>query len=133
VSTFHDAEGGSKRGRNIIYRFEMNGITFAHCGDLGQDIDEKQLKDIGAIDILFVPVGGVFTIDAPAAHRLIDMVKPKVAIPMHFHYGGLSVTISSVEPFLEGVSEDQILGVGNEIEFAADELPTELEYWVFSP
>lgn len=133
IPTFHDGEGGSKRGRNIIYRFEMDGIRFAHCGDLGHELDEQQLRALGAVDILFLPVGGVFTIDGHAAQRLVSAVRPKVAIPMHFRFGGLSVTIDPVEPFLEGVPEESVLRVGNEIEFLREELPSQLEYWVFSP
>jgi len=133
IPTFHDTEGGAKRGRNTIYRFEMDGISFAHCGDLGHELDAKQLEALGKVDILFVPVGGVFTIDGATAQKLISKVRPRVAVPMHFRFGGLSVSIDTVDPFLEGIDEDDILRVGNEIEFIRDELPPKLEYWVFSP
>lgn len=133
IPTFHDDEGGAKRGRNIVFRFEMDGMTFAHLGDLGQELTDAEIRSLGRVDVLFIPVGGVFTIDAAAARRLVDRIRPKVAIPMHFHYGGLSITISAVEPFLEGVPEESVLRVGNEIEFARDELPPQTEFWVFSP
>ena len=133
IPTFHDDEGGAKRGRNIVFRFEMDGMTFAHLGDLGQELTDAEIGSLGRVDVLFIPVGGVFTIDAAAARRLVDRIRPKVAIPMHFHYGGLSITISAVEPFLEGVPEESVLRVGNEIEFARDELPLQTEFWVFSP
>ena len=128
IPTFHDDEGGAKRGRNIVFHFEMDGIAFAHLGDLGQELSDEEIKSLGRVDVLFVPVGGVFTIDAKAARRLVERIRPKVAIPMHFHYGGLSITISSVEPFLDGVPEESVLRVGNEIE-----LPSQTEFWVFSP
>jgi len=133
IPTFHDTEGGAKRGRNIVYRFELDGIRFAHCGDLGHELDAEQLRALGPIDILFIPVGGVFTIDSAAARRLVAAIRPRVAIPMHFRFGGLSVTIDTVEPFLDGIPEESVLRVGNEIEFAREELPPQLEYWVFSP
>ncbi len=133
MTTFHDEEEGAKRGRNIVFRFEMDDISFVHLGDLGQELTDKEIASLGRVDVLFIPVGGVFTIDYAAARRLVDRIRPKVAIPMHFHYGGLSITISPVEPFLEGISEENVLRVGNEIEFARDELPLQTEFWVFSP
>lgn len=133
ISTFHDDEGGAKRGRNIVFRFELDDIAFAHLGDLGQELTDEEVGLLGNVDVLFVPVGGVFTIDSEAARRVVSKIRPRVAIPMHYHYGGLSITISSVDPFLEGLPEESILRVGNEIEFTKDELPQQTEYWVFSP
>ena len=133
ISTFHDEEGGAKRGRNIVFRFEMDGVSFVHLGDLGQELADGEIASLGRVDVLFIPVGGVFTINSAAARRLVERIRPKVAIPMHFQYGGLSITISPVETFLEGIPEESVLRVGNEIEFTKDELPPQTEFWVFSP
>ena len=83
--------------------------------------------------MLFLPVGGVFTIDGKQARELISILKPKVAVPMHFRIGGLSMSIHTINDFLEGLPEDKVVRVGNEIEFMPDELPEEMEYWIFSP
>lgn len=133
ISTFHDEEGGAKRGRNIVFRFEMDGVSFVHLGDLGQELTDEEIASMGRVDVLFIPVGGVFTINSATARRLVERIRPKVAIPMHFQYGGLSITISPVETFLEGIPEESVLRVGNEIEFSKDDLPPQTEFWVFSP
>jgi L-ascorbate metabolism protein UlaG (beta-lactamase superfamily) len=133
VPTFHDTEGGAKRGRNIIFKFEVDGVRFCHCGDLGHQLTDEQLKAIRPVDVLFLPVGGVFTIDGKGARELVEKIRPRVAIPMHFRWGGLSISIQPVEPFLEGIPEELVLRVGNEVDFTRDELPPSTEYWVFSP
>ncbi|OPY31982.1 MAG: metal-dependent hydrolase [Methanomassiliicoccales archaeon PtaU1.Bin124] len=132
LSAFHDAEGGARRGRDILFRFIMDDITFLHCGDLGHILTQEQVDKLGPIDVLFVPVGGVFTIDADAAIKLIEMVRPKVAVPMHFRIGGLSISVHTVDEFVNRLPEDKVIRVGNEVEFLQEELPQETEYWLFS-
>ena len=132
-TTAHDENGGSKRGKNTVFRFELDGLRFCHCGDLGHDLTDEQLRILGDIDILFVPVGGVFTIDGAQARKLVERMNPKIATPMHFRVGSLSLSIQTVDPFLTGLPDGRILRVGNEVDFTADELPSETEYWVFSP
>lgn len=133
LPTYHDADGGAKRGKNTIFCFELDGIRFCHCGDLGHMLSEEQLLAIGQVDVLFIPVGGVFTIDGGQARTLVGQLKPRVAIPMHFRFGGLSISINNLDPFLEGVPEWLVQHVGNEIDFTKDELPQSTEFWVFSP
>lgn len=131
--TFHDHESGAKRGRNIIYRFNFEDISFCHCGDLGHLLTDEQIGGLGEVDVLFVPVGGVFTIDGREARELIRKVRPKVAVPMHYRSGGLSISVQTIEPFLEGLPEEAVLGVGNEVDITKEDLPQGTEYWVFSP
>ncbi len=133
ITTYHDTDQGAKRGRNIIFIFEFQGIRFCHCGDLGHMLSEDQIRSIGQIDVLFVPVGGVFTIRGTQARELVEKIKPKVAVPMHFRVGGLSISINTVDEFLNGLPEDKVQVVGNEIDFTFEELPASTEYWVFSP
>lgn len=133
VQTFHDLESGARRGRNIVYHFELDGIRFCHCGDLGHDLTEDQVRAIGPVDVLFVPVGGVFTIDGAQARALVSKLRPRVAIPMHFRWGGLSISVQTIDPFLQGIPEDAVVRVGNEVEFCREDLPPATEFWVFSP
>lgn len=133
VPTFHDKEEGSKRGKNTIFCFEMDDIKFCHCGDLGHLLTEKQAEAIGPVDVLFIPVGGVFTIDSQDAKRVIETIKPSVVIPMHYHVGGLSISVDSIDSFLDGLPEEDVLGVGNEIDFNKEDMSSKTEYWVFSP
>jgi L-ascorbate metabolism protein UlaG (beta-lactamase superfamily) len=133
VPAFHDDSNGAKRGKVTIFRFTLGGVAYCHLGDLGHMLDEATIKELQPIDVLFVPVGGVFTIDGKQARELIGLMKPKVAVPMHFRIGGLSMSIHTINDFLEGLPEDKVVRVGNEIEFMADDLPEQTHYWVFSP
>ena len=131
IESFHDECRGEKRGSNIIYKFTMEDITFCHMGDLGHDLDEDTVQKIGDVDILFIPIGGTFTLDAKQAWRIIKKVKPRIAVPMHYKIGGLSLPITEIEPFLEK-SKYEILKVGNEIDIEKEDLPEEPEVWTFT-
>lgn len=132
ITGFHDDVGGEKRGRMNIFHLTLNGVRFCHLGDLGHMLSDEQVRELGQVDVLFVPVGGVFTIDGAQAQRLVRMIEPKIAIPMHFRVGGLSMSIQNADAFLKGLPEEKVVRVGNEIEFEADDLPEGTEYWVFS-
>lgn len=82
--TFHDANGGVERGKNTVYTVFMDQIRVCHLGDLGHDLTDKQKSDIGSIDVLLVPVGGVFTINPEKAVRTINELDPRYVIPMHY-------------------------------------------------
>ena len=101
IESFHDNTSGSQRGKNIIFCFNIDGINICHLGDLGHLLDEKQIKEIGDIDILFIPVGGFFTIDHKQANSVIDQLKPKIVIPMHYKTPVLPFPIKPVDKFLE--------------------------------
>lgn len=131
IESFHDECRGEKRGNNIIYKFTVEDITFCHLGDLGHDLDEDTVQKIGDVDILFIPIGGTFTLDAKQAWRIIKKVKPRIAVPMHYKIGGLSLPITGIEPFLEE-SKYEILKVGNEIDIEKEDLPEDPEIWTFT-
>jgi len=131
VEGFHDEAGGAKRGSNIMFKFKMDDITFCHLGDLGHDLDEEQIEKIGEIDVLFIPIGGTFTIDAEKAWETIKKIKPKIAIPMHYKIGGLSLPIEGIDPFLEE-NKYKVLHVGNEIDIEKEDLPEDPEIWTFT-
>jgi L-ascorbate metabolism protein UlaG (beta-lactamase superfamily) len=133
IDTFHDDSKGEKRGRNIVYRFVLDEIRFCHCGDLGHLLTEEDVEAIGEVDILFIPVGGVFTIDAAQAHKVIEMLDPRIVVPMHYRMGGLSIAVNTLDEFLAGVDEETVLRVGNEIDFSSEDMMPGTEYWVFSP
>jgi L-ascorbate metabolism protein UlaG (beta-lactamase superfamily) len=88
--SFHDKTQGSERGENILYKFEAEGLSVLHCGDLGVIPDETFLEAIGDVDILLVPVGGFYTLDADEAVQLVKKIEPSVVIPMHYNQSKLN-------------------------------------------
>ena len=84
IPCFHDEEKGAKRGQNLLAKITMDGITVLHCGDLGHDLDEALLERIGRVDVLLVPVGGFYTVDACQAAAAAKALNARVVIPMHY-------------------------------------------------
>jgi len=84
VDSFHDENQGADRGRNIIYRFEIDDISIVHLGDLGQTLDSAQLEKLAGTDILLIPVGGKYTLDTKKAIETIAQIEPRIIIPMHY-------------------------------------------------
>jgi L-ascorbate metabolism protein UlaG (beta-lactamase superfamily) len=133
IPSYHDEQQGQKRGPVTIFRFRMDDIKMCHLGDLGCIPGEDVLDQLGEVDVLFVPVGDIFTIDGPRAWRVIEAVDPLVVVPMHYRVGGLSLSIKTIDPFLaEARGRAEIVNVGNEMEFDRTDLPEKLTIWVFS-
>lgn len=103
VETFHDKVSGAKRGKNTIYNFKIDGINVCHCGDLGHILNSKQIEEIGNVDILLLPVGGLVTINGFDADKVIKQLKPTVVIPMHYRtkaLGLLGYMFGKVDKFI---------------------------------
>lgn len=90
IAVFHDESGGSERGGNIIFNIGIDGLNVCHCGDLGHVLTDEQADKIGRVDILLVPVGGVYTIDASGAVEVMKQLKPVATVPMHYSTEALS-------------------------------------------
>ncbi len=99
IASFHDAHGGRERGPNTIFRISAEGLALVHLGDLGHMLTERQIEEIGRVDVLLVPVGGIYTIDARQAVSVVSELQPKVVIPMHYNTLHLSFPLASVEEF----------------------------------
>jgi len=82
--TSHDEVGGAKRGKNIVFKFQLDGVTVCHLGDIGEPCSEELVNKLGAVDVLMIPVGGNYTVDAKGAKAYIDVISPKVALLMHY-------------------------------------------------
>lgn len=132
VTAYHDDEKGTKRGEVVLFRFTLDGVSFCHLGDLGHVLERDIIERLGKIDVLFVPVGNVFTIGPKDAWKVVSDIKPAVAIPMHYRIGGLSLSIKPVDSFLEEADIDSVVRVGNEMHFEYEDLPDKFEVWVFS-
>jgi len=108
ILTFHDAEGGEKRGKNTVYLMEVDGMTICHLGDLGHVLTVEQVEEIDDVDVLLLPVGGVSTINASMAAEVIRQIEPKVVIPMHYKTPVLNRELGPVEKFLKEMGIEQI-------------------------
>lgn len=102
--SFHDNEKGAARGENTIYVFEHEGFRLAHLGDLGHTLTEDQIRDIGDIDVLFIPVGGEYTIGPDEATKVTRAIEPKIVVPMHFQAPGMNpevfASVQTVDAFV---------------------------------
>ena len=101
IRTFHDAEGGTQRGENMVFSFEVDGVHVAHLGDLGHLLSEDQIAELGPIDVLLVPAGGVFTLTPAEAAEVVAQITPRIVIPMHFAIDGASGDLQGPEKFLQ--------------------------------
>lgn len=102
IAAFHDEKEGKERGQNTIYTIEAEEMKLCHMGDFGQqELTPDQLETIGDIDILMVPVGGNFTIDAKGAVRVISQIEPRIIIPMHYSLPKLKVKLNDLDSFLK--------------------------------
>lgn len=99
IHTFHDNEEGAKRGVNIAYTFVVDDIKVCHLGDLGHLLTSTQVEMIGDVDVLLIPVGGVYTITAAQAVEVIKQLRPAVVIPMHYKTKALKLNLESVDTF----------------------------------
>jgi L-ascorbate metabolism protein UlaG (beta-lactamase superfamily) len=132
IASHHDDSQGEQRGPNTIFCFNVDDLELCHLGDLGHVLSPKQVNEIGAVDILFVPVGSPYTIDARVASQVCGQLKPKVVIPMHFRTPKCAYPIAGVEDFLRGKKDVRRVG-GSEVEFERERLPAATEIVLLQP
>jgi L-ascorbate metabolism protein UlaG (beta-lactamase superfamily) len=133
--SFHDEQGGKIRGLNTMVVVRQDGVNVAHLGDLGHPLSKEQVERLGVVDVLLIPVGGLYTIDAGQAAEIIEAIEPSVAIPMHYHQPSLSESFSGL------ANLDQLLkGVGKEgtapqekLTVSPESLPAEPTIVVLNP
>jgi L-ascorbate metabolism protein UlaG (beta-lactamase superfamily) len=126
VPCYHDGAGGAQRGSSIAFCFTADGVRVCHLGDLGHELDAGKVKEIGAVDVLLVPVGGFYTIDAKQAGAVCEALKPKVVIPMHMKTAKCDYPIAGVEDFLNGRKNVNRVAA-SETEIKKEKLPAETE------
>ena len=132
IATAHDASGGKERGSNTVFCFEADRVKVCHLGDLGHEPTAEQAAQVGAVDVLLLPVGGFYTIDATAASRIAGQLNPGVIIPMHFKNSKCNFPIAGVEEFLRG-KKDISQPDASEVEFRAGEMPPTTQIIVLKP
>lgn len=100
IESNHDDKGGTLRGKNIIFTIQVDGYTLCHFGDLGEPCSQKLLAKIGKVDILLIPIGGRYTIDAKQAKKYVEEMQPKLVIPMHYKPKDGTIDITDASEFL---------------------------------
>jgi L-ascorbate metabolism protein UlaG (beta-lactamase superfamily) len=127
IHAFHDECNGAKRGVVIIYKYKINGITVCHLGDLGEPYTQQLVDKIGKVDILLIPVGGTYTIDAPMAKKYIEGINPTIAIPMHYKAKGCKLNIEKIDSFISQFkdSDYKVIQSTSELEINAEQLAKE--------
>lgn len=99
VKSFHDNDGGAQRGENTIFKFRMDGIDVCHLGDLGEECSSELIDAVLPVNVLLIPVGGNYTIDAEMAKEYVDRIMPDIVIPMHFRTRDCKIDIDRVDEF----------------------------------
>jgi len=133
IATAHDESSGKERGANTIFCFALDAINVCHLGDLGHDLSDQAVADIGDVDVLLIPVGGNFTIDAAGAERVCQKLAPKVVIPMHFRNDRCpGFPVARVEDFTRARQQVKTIP-SSEVELKKEQLPSGAETMVLKP
>jgi L-ascorbate metabolism protein UlaG (beta-lactamase superfamily) len=132
IAAFHDGRKGSERGPNTIFCFILDGVNICHLGDLGHVLSEEEARQIGPVDVLLMPVGGVYTIDPAQATQTAQKINPKVIIPMHYKTPHCGFPLARAENFTSGKSGVKTIG-GSEVEIKKEKLSQDTEIIVLQP
>lgn len=133
LASFHDESGGSERGPNAIFLFEVDGVKMAHLGDQGIYPPEEIMEKLKGVEVVFIPVGGHFTIDAQTAMKIIDALAPRVVFPMHYKTDVLGFPIAPLDDFVKLFGEDRVKRFDDcQLELTKETLPEKSEVWVCS-
>ena len=126
IKSYHDDCGGALRGENIIYKFGMDGLEICHLGDLGEECSSELLEMILPVNILLIPVGGPYTIDAERAKEYVDRIMPENVIPMHYKTRSLTLDLDKADVFLNLFDDEETeISQKNTLEFSRDDLTEE--------
>ena len=136
IPTFHDDKKGAERGQNIMYQITMDGLNILHAGDLGHELSQETLEKLVEIDILLIPVGGTYTIDAETATKVISSIEPGIVVPMHYSTKNTSGVLASLDPvkkFLDEMGVETIKEIEKLKISSKSEIPEETEVIVVTP
>ncbi|NLG38161.1 MAG: MBL fold metallo-hydrolase [Clostridiales bacterium] len=110
IPSYHDRLRGQKRGENVIFKLALDGLRVCHLGDLGHRIDEALTRTIGLVDVLLIPIGGVYTIDGQEALEICRMIEPRLVVAMHFRTPATQIPIADERQFLKISGGEKISG-----------------------
>ena len=129
VAAWHDDEQGAQRGATAMFVVDVDGVRIVHCGDLGQaKLTEGQLNALGRVDVLLIPVGGVYTIDGRTAAGIVRQLRPRSVVPIHYKTPSLAFDLHPAEPFLETIQPDAEIARPSGNTLAVSALPEDHEF-----
>lgn len=130
----HGTCNGEWLGMVICYKFEMDGLNCLHLSDLGVPLNDSEIAEIGPVDVLFLPVGGHWTMEPDEARAMMEKIKPAVIIPMHFETTGTDRVQYPLKPVTDFIKdEDKVRYIRNgETEINLELLPKKREIWVMT-
>jgi L-ascorbate metabolism protein UlaG (beta-lactamase superfamily) len=131
ISSYHDSVYGTYRGENTIFVIKTDDMILCHLGDLGHLLANEQLEEMNHVDILFIPVGGYFTINNIQADRVIKQINPKIVIPMHYKTDAIKWSIDPVSVFLDKKQNIKMVS-DNYFEINASTLPEKTSIYVLN-
>ncbi|MDO4983098.1 MAG: MBL fold metallo-hydrolase [Eubacteriales bacterium] len=120
LDTFHDGVRGALRGKNTVSAVDAEKMRIVHMGDIGHMLSSKQLEKLGSVDVLMIPVGGHYTVDARTAREIVDALKPRIVIPMHYRGEGFGYDVISTADEFVSLSENVRYYDTNELEISPD-------------
>lgn len=129
ISSYHDSVYGKNRGSNTIFIIKTDEMVLCHLGDLGHVLENRQLEEINQVDILFIPVGGYYTLNHIQADQVIEQLKPKIVLPMHYKTDAIKWPIDPLSFFLDKKDNIKIMGE-NSFEIEAGALPEKTAVYV---
>lgn len=132
IAAWHDAVKGQSLGKNTVYLMEIDGVAVCHAGDLGHVLSDEQLEEMGNVDVLMLPVGGVSTINAALAAQLVRKVEPKVVIPMHYKTPQTSRELDPVDDFLKEMGRPET-EPKNKVSITRTNLPAGTQIYLLTP
>jgi L-ascorbate metabolism protein UlaG (beta-lactamase superfamily) len=129
VQVYHDQTLGSQRGNVLIFCFKVDGLVVCHTGDLGHTLSPREIEEVGPVDVLMLPIGGYYTIDAQQADVVAQSLKPRIVLPMHYKTDKTEYPIAGAQPFLKDRHNVQQLD-DSEFEITRASLPSVIETMV---
>jgi len=136
IQTFHDDKEGSVRGNNTIFVIDIDGFTVLHLGDLGQELTQDTLERIANVDVLLIPVGGTYTIDAETASKVISSIEPSIVVPMHYQTADLSgiKDLDTLDKFLDEMGIENNIKKLDKLKITSkSDVPEETEVYILNP
>lgn len=127
-----DTFGKKNHGRNVLYVFDMGGLSVAHLGDLQHVPEQKEIEALGQVNVLLTPVGGGNSLNAAQAAELVSLLEPNIVVPMHYQVPGLKLDLDGVDRFLKemGITEPREEA---SLKITASGLPQETETVLLKP